>query len=229
MSFVCSYNLTMFVRSADKNRDSLVPDNLATAPDLEDDGLYDFFGRYVRRVHSDNFIRKSLMRLPQTSFVDIIGPSDIVYVISIIKNSGEAWDQDVKMKEKGAKAMGSGDKKKKPLFTKGEGAKRLKGESLWNNKGRKYFASAEAKWREIYNDEEQMKVIYNRWEVWIETKGKEINIGDGSRKTFMYVMGTWYVTAVETINESDDEEEGDSGYASDRGRGQESLGWAKGA
>ena len=47
MSFVRSYNLTMFVRSADKNRDSLVPDNLATVPDLEDDGLYDFFGRYV--------------------------------------------------------------------------------------------------------------------------------------------------------------------------------------
>ncbi len=219
MSFVRLYNLMMFVCSGDKNTDSLVPDNLATAPDLEDNGLYNFFGRYVQWVHSDDFIRKSLMRLPQTNFVDIIGPSDIAYVISIIKNSGEVWDQDVKMKEKGAKAMGSGEKKKKPLFTKGEGAKRLKGESLWNNEGRKYFASVEAKWREIYNDAEQMKVIYNRWEVWIETKGKEINIGDGSWKTFTYVMGTWYVTAVKTINESDNEEEGDSGYASDRGQG----------
>jgi hypothetical protein len=98
MSFVRLYNLTMFVRSADKNRDSLVPDILATAPDLEDNGLYDFFGRYVQRVHSNDFIWKALMRLPQTSFLDIIGPSDIVYVISIIKNSGEVWDQDVKMK-----------------------------------------------------------------------------------------------------------------------------------
>ena len=35
----------------------------------------------------------------------------------------------------------------------------------------------------LANDEEQMKVIYNRWEVWIETEGKEINIGDGSQKT----------------------------------------------
>ncbi len=34
---------------------------------------------------------------------------------------------------------------------------------------------------------------------------------------------------VETKNESDDKEEGDSGYALDRGRGQMSLGWAKGA
>ena len=169
------------------------------------------------------------MRLPQTSFIDIIGPSDIAYVISIIKNSGEVWDQDVKMKEKGAKAMGSGEKKKKPLFTKGEGAKRLKGESLWNNEGRKYFASAEAKWREIYNDEEQMKVIYNKWEVWIDMKGKEIKIGDGSRKTFMSVMGTWYVTTVAAKHESDGGEEVDSGYGLDRGRGRVSLGWAKGA
>ena len=205
------------------------PDNLATAPDLEDDGLYDFFARYVRRVHSDDFIRKALLKTPKTSFVDIIGPSDIAYVISIIKNSGEVWSQDVKMVEMGVRVMGNREKKKKPLFTQGEGAKRVNGESLWNIEGRKYFAGAEAKWREIYNNEEQMKVIYNRWEVWIETKGKEINIGDGSRKTFTYVMGTWYVMAVETINESDDEEEGDSGYALDRGRGRESLGWAKGA
>ena len=82
---------------------------------------------------------------------------------------------------------------------------------------------------EIYNDEEQMKVMYNKWEVWMETKGKEIKIGDGSRKTFMSVMGTWYVTAVATAHESGIEEEGDIGYGSDRGRGRVSLGWAKGA
>ena len=143
-----------------------------------------------------------MTKLPQISFIDIIGPSDIAYVISIIKNSGEVWDQDVKMKEKGARAMGSGERKKKLLFTKGEGAKRRKGESLWNIEGRRYFAGAEATWREIYNNEEQMKVIYNKWEKWIDTKGKGIKIGDGSQKTFMYLMGMWCVTAVEAINES---------------------------
>ena len=102
------------------------PDNLATAPDLEDDGLYDFFARYVRRVHSDDFIRKALLKTPKTSFVDIIGPSDIAYVISIIKNSGDVWSQDVKMVEMGVRVMGSREKKNKPLFTQGEGAHRVK-------------------------------------------------------------------------------------------------------
>ena len=63
----------------------------------------------------------------------------------------------------------------------------------------------------LVNDEEQMKVVHNRWETWILLKGKEINIGDESWKTF-HVMGTWYVTVVETKNGSDDKEEGDSGY-----------------
>ena len=60
-----------------------------------------------------------MLKNPKTSFIDIIGPSDIAYVISIIKNSGEVWDQDIKMKAKGDRAMGSMEKRKKPLFTKG--------------------------------------------------------------------------------------------------------------
>jgi hypothetical protein len=63
-----------------------------------------------------------------------------------------------------------------------------------------------------------MKVVYNKWEKWIATKGKGIKIGDGSRKNFHYVMGTWYAnTAVVTTNDSEDKEEGDSGYGLDRG------------
>ena len=72
----------MFVCSTDENRDSLVPDDLATNPDLDDNGLYDFFARYVQWVHSDDFIQKTLLKNPQTSFIDIIGPSNIAYVIS---------------------------------------------------------------------------------------------------------------------------------------------------
>ena len=42
-------------------------------------------------------------------------------------------------------------------------------------------------------------------------------------------MGTWYLPTVATEHKSDGEEEGDSGYGSDRGHGRVSLGWAKGA
>jgi hypothetical protein len=95
----------------DPNRKKVDPDILVNEPDLTKDGVYDFLGRYVRRVHSNQFICMALKVTPQASYVDIIGPSDIVYVIAIIKNSGEMWDQDIRMKELGDKAMGKQEKK----------------------------------------------------------------------------------------------------------------------
>jgi hypothetical protein len=91
--------------------------------------------------------------------------------------------------------------------------------------------SAEAKWKEIYNDEESMTVVYNKWEKWITMKGKGMKIGDGTRKTFHAVMGMWYDNpAVKTTNDRDDKEKRvEGGYESDRGQTRTSLGWAKGA
>ena len=90
----------------------------------------------------------------------------------------------------GQGAMRSQEKKVRPLFIQGEGMKRDKAEKLWNHDGRRFFASAEKTWKEIYNSKIKMKVIYNKWGKWITTKGKEIKIGEG-KKTFHSVMGKW--------------------------------------
>jgi hypothetical protein len=205
---------------------------LAENPDLEGEEIYDFLGRYVRRVHSDDFIRRALKYYPQSSFVDVMTPSDIAYVIAIVKNSGEMWDQNVRMKEMGQGAMASQEKKLRPLFTQGEGMKRDKGETLWNREGRQFFASALKTWKEIYNSKDSMKIVYNKWERWITTKGKEIKIGEG-KKTFHSVMGTWNnkrVASLKKANDTDDGEgeEVEGGYNSDTGRSRESLGWRMG-
>ncbi len=34
-------------------------------------------------------------------------------------------------------------------------------------------------------------MLYNWWERWITTTGGDIKIGDGSKKTFQTVMGSW--------------------------------------
>ena len=78
-------------------------DELAEHPDLEGEEIYDFLAQYVHRVHSDNFIMKMLKSYLQSSFMDVLMPSDIAYVIAIAKNSSEMWDQNVRMK-----AMGHG-------------------------------------------------------------------------------------------------------------------------
>jgi hypothetical protein len=90
----------------------------------EIDGIFDLIARYVRRVHSDEFIHKALKTTPGTNFMDIIGPNDIAYVIALFKNSKEMWDQDIRMRESGAKTTDiSLEKKLRPLFTSGGGQK----------------------------------------------------------------------------------------------------------
>jgi hypothetical protein len=42
--------------------------------------------------------------------------------------------------------------------------KRTQGKSLWNKEGMQYFGNAEIKWREIYDSEKDMKILYNGWE-----------------------------------------------------------------
>ncbi len=77
------------------------------------------------------------------SFLDIIGPSEIAYIVSIIKNSKGMWDQDIQMQELGEEAKENPEKKLKPLFTSGSGQKRTQGKSLGNQEGMKYFHPAE--------------------------------------------------------------------------------------
>ncbi len=57
---------------------------------------------YVRKAHSDSGIKSELRNDEGVSFVNIISPSNIVFVISVIKNGWDVWDQKIRMKELGA-------------------------------------------------------------------------------------------------------------------------------
>ena len=136
------------MKTDDQNRDNIDPDKLGKfdvlqAGEDELDGLFDFFARYVRKVHSDDFIRKGLKLSRGASYIDVIGPNDIAYVIAVFKNSKDMWDQDIRMRESGRDAMGNPEKKMKPHFTSGGGQKGVPGKSLWNKEGMKYFRDAE--------------------------------------------------------------------------------------
>ncbi len=76
-------------------------------------------------------------------FVDRITPSDIAFVISILKNGCGIWDQTMKMKQLGAAVHGERETRLRPLFTGGKGKKKEQGMSLWNVEGLKYFRHAE--------------------------------------------------------------------------------------
>jgi hypothetical protein len=93
------------------DRDDIDPDKLKNGinnyPLSQDkEILYGFFARYVRKAHSDSAIKNQLRNNEGLSFVNIISPSNIVFVINVIKNSQNVWDQAIRMRELGAAIHG---------------------------------------------------------------------------------------------------------------------------
>jgi hypothetical protein len=61
--------------------------------------IFNLIARYVRKVHSDEHIRKCLRYSTGRSYLDVIGPGGIAYIVLIIKNRKDMWDQDLQMQE----------------------------------------------------------------------------------------------------------------------------------
>ena len=111
---------------------------------------------------------------PNVVWFQLITPSDIAFVISLMKNGMPMWKRKTALFE-------SNDLRSttvKPLFTSGEGQKRTFGKTTWNKEGLKYFHKVEATWQEAYSDREQMSALVNGWEKWEPTddlkKGKDL-------------------------------------------------------
>ncbi len=63
--------------------------------------MYEFIARYVRNVHPDSITTKDLSENVGVSFIDMITPSDIAYVIWFVKNGKDMWDQKIRLMESG--------------------------------------------------------------------------------------------------------------------------------
>ncbi len=96
-------------------------------------------------------------------FIDKITPSDLAFVISILKNGPNVWDQNMKMKQLGAGVHGERETRLQTLFTGGKGKKKEQGMSLWSVEGLKYFRQAEKKWKEVYPDNEKKQMMYGEF------------------------------------------------------------------
>jgi hypothetical protein len=105
--------------------------------------LYKFLARYVRKVYPDIDTKKDLKNNEGFLFIDRITPSDIAFVLSILKNGCNVWDQTINMKQLGAAVHGEWETRLQPLFTGGKGKKKEQGMSLWSVEGLKYFKHAE--------------------------------------------------------------------------------------
>ncbi len=78
--------------------------------------MYKFFARYVRKVYSDSDVKTDLKNNEGLSFIDKITPSDIAFVISVLKNGRKVWNQNIKMEQLGVAVHADRETKKRPLY-----------------------------------------------------------------------------------------------------------------
>ncbi len=142
------------------------PDRLSKGIDVHFDNgtetVFEFTCTYVRRLYSDASWRKMMKTCPGQPFFNMVTPSDIAYVLAIIKNGKDSWDQTKRL---GCTQGTTQEKKIQLLFSRGDGKKRLSGITVWNNPGLEFFYTAEKNWREVYNSDGYSKLI-NKWERW---------------------------------------------------------------
>ncbi len=92
---------TIFLLTGDPGRATIDPDLLGKMVKIEQgsnllDQIFNLIARYVWKVHADEPICRAICCSAGRSFLDVIEPSDIAYIISIIKNSSKGmWDQDI--------------------------------------------------------------------------------------------------------------------------------------
>ena len=136
--------------------------------------VYEFFMRYVRRIHPDTHWKRTMKKNANKVFFQLITPSDIAFVISLLKNGMPVWNRKKVLFETDEMMK----TKAKPLFMSGEGQKRSFGKTTWSKEGLKYFQKVERTWQEAYGNKEEMLALINGWERWKPEgdlkKGKEI-------------------------------------------------------
>ncbi len=110
-------------QTADINRNKIIPDKLMNGirdymkRTEERNDLYELIALYVQKVYSDILITWELCCMTGCSFLNLIRPGDIAYLITLVKNGRGVWDQMVRMKALGAAAHKEKEKKLRPLFT----------------------------------------------------------------------------------------------------------------
>ena len=147
------------------------------------DDLMEFLVRYVRHAHSDQYYKNLLIENPGATFLDVITPCDVAYVIALMENGKDMWTTP---------EYGDGNKVK-PLFTSGKNMKRTYGMNIWTEDGMDFYEKAHMFWHAAFNRScHHYDILHKYWDKWIARNGKTLFIGksESSRKTAFSVLAT---------------------------------------
>ena len=179
--------------------------------------VYDFLARYVRKLHSDRYIRKTLNANCGQSFLDLIGPSDVAYVICLLKNSIGVWSHDPSAVE--AENDGEEVGAPKPLYTRGENKKRKFGKTTWSQEGMDFYKTTLTNWKKMFDRKTTFfAVLSSGWDTWLEDEASVLNPNGWTRKDVHSLLATRTGLDMAGDNEKDEEKsvaDKEYGYNSD--------------
>jgi len=163
--------------------------------------IFDFMARYVRKLHSDRYIRKMLAANRGQSFLNLIGPSDVAYVICLLKNSVKVWRHEM--------APPNADAPPKPLFTRGEHMKRKFGKTAWNEDGMKYYKDTLNVWKKMFShNHDYFNLMEGAWNFWLIDLGSTMNPNGWTRKDMARLLATTKEGDMAAVEEFDGGEGG---------------------
>ena len=113
--------------------------------------------------------------------MEIIGPSDVAYVISLLKNSIDVWRHDINPQA---------GRRPKPLYTNGENMKRECGKTAWNDDGVQYYENALKKWKRVYKQKESFSMLLGGWKEWLRDVASNVNPAGWTRKDLSRLLAT---------------------------------------
>lgn len=216
----------------DPNRATLDPDKLArgVAPFLRENKncktacrpLYDFFVRYVRKLHSDQYLKTTLKNNPGKSFLDVIGPSDVAYVIALLKNSVDVWKRDwgedntediAEIAEQDTQTKKTAPK---PLFTRGEKVKRKFGRTAWSEEGMEYYKNTLAVWKRMFDRRQAFYGVMSAdWDDWLTEEATVMNPNGWTRKDLQSLLETRSEREVDNSLKQDNSKHAEEDYYSE--------------
>ncbi len=145
--------------------------------------IYNFFARYVRKLHSDRHIKNTLASNPGTSFLEMIGPSDMAYVICMLKNSMKVWMHDP--------TDGNSSTTPKQLYTRGESKKRQFGKSTMSTEGMKFFQEGVKNWKPAFDRRGPLYGSIKRgWDEWLQQDASAVNTDGWRKKSICDLLAT---------------------------------------
>lgn len=207
ISYSVLTNQRLYLVIGDPNREALDPDKLAkgVVPYVRNNTsrtavhpIYDFFVRYVRKLHSDKYIKSTLKNNRGQSFLDLIGPSDVAFVITLLKNSIDVWRHDPHkvavtdgetVEEVEATAPGASDPK--PLYTRGQRVKRTFGKTAWSAEGMEYYKATLETWKKMFDRRSSFyAVLSGGWDEWLDSSANVLNTNGWTRKDLQSLLRT---------------------------------------